>query len=481
MLVVISDLHLTDGTSGETIKAGAFERFAGELSSLATQASVRSDDTCAPVDGVDVLLLGDIIDVIRSSRWLDHQLRPWDDADRIAPVVHDITAATLAQNAESLAYLRKRKGALPVRLNDGATVEVPLRLHFMVGNHDWMYHLPGAAYDASRKLVRDAFGLADGTHGDDGIFLHSVDDIVVGKTRIAADDEGRAGPLRDLMRAHGVVARHGDVFDAFNYDASRGRDASSLGDCMVIELLNRFPHAVAQRLGLPLDDRLILGLREIDNVRPLLMIPTWLLSVLRREEARAQSASAKAPPSVVKDVMAIWGERVDAFLENRFVRSLDKAFWPDLVDGLELALTLSKHNSVLELTSALPNWMQRLLMGTDSYAKQALTEHAIVDGSASFAVYGHTHHAEIVPLSADGGAGADGADSVGGEQLHLNSGTWRCVHERCIKPGAELSFSARHVMTWLTFYADNERKGRRFETWSGQLDVRRRKDGAFMK
>jgi len=28
MLVIISDLHLTDGTSGETIAAGAFQIFA---------------------------------------------------------------------------------------------------------------------------------------------------------------------------------------------------------------------------------------------------------------------------------------------------------------------------------------------------------------------------------------------------------------------------------------------------------------------
>ncbi len=72
MLVVISDLHLTDGSSGETIKVGAFERFAAEPSSLAAQASERPDDVCAPVDGVDVLMLGDVIDVIRSARWLDH-------------------------------------------------------------------------------------------------------------------------------------------------------------------------------------------------------------------------------------------------------------------------------------------------------------------------------------------------------------------------------------------------------------------------
>jgi len=35
MLVIISDLHLTDGTSGETIRAGAFRAFRESLRELA--------------------------------------------------------------------------------------------------------------------------------------------------------------------------------------------------------------------------------------------------------------------------------------------------------------------------------------------------------------------------------------------------------------------------------------------------------------
>ena len=41
MLVIISDLHLTDGTSGETINAGAFRVFRERLSDLAYDASWR--------------------------------------------------------------------------------------------------------------------------------------------------------------------------------------------------------------------------------------------------------------------------------------------------------------------------------------------------------------------------------------------------------------------------------------------------------
>jgi hypothetical protein len=64
MLVIISDLHLTDGTSGETIRPGAFRALRENLRELAYDASWRSDKKYVPVDGIDLVLLGDILDII---------------------------------------------------------------------------------------------------------------------------------------------------------------------------------------------------------------------------------------------------------------------------------------------------------------------------------------------------------------------------------------------------------------------------------
>jgi len=117
----------------------------------------------------------------------------------------------------------------------------------MVGNHDWFYHLPGAAHHATRTDIVDAFGLAKETNG--GPFLHSLDPITVHNRAQAVDYGDSAHWLREKLAEHGALARHGDVFDQFNFDAERGRDASSLGDCMVTELLNRFPFDVAKALN----------------------------------------------------------------------------------------------------------------------------------------------------------------------------------------------------------------------------------------
>src|SRR4051812_21131388 len=81
MLVIISDLHLTDGTSGETIRPGAFRAFRESLRELAYDASWRNEKQYFPVDGIDLVLLGDILDVIRSTSWcaVPPEVRPWGD------------------------------------------------------------------------------------------------------------------------------------------------------------------------------------------------------------------------------------------------------------------------------------------------------------------------------------------------------------------------------------------------------------------
>ncbi len=50
MLVLLSDLHFTDGSSGETIHSGAFRGFVEDLSRMARDAKARD---------LEIVLLGD--------------------------------------------------------------------------------------------------------------------------------------------------------------------------------------------------------------------------------------------------------------------------------------------------------------------------------------------------------------------------------------------------------------------------------------
>lgn len=265
MLVIISDLHLTDGTSGETIRQGAFFLLRERLVSLAYDASWRAPGVYKPIECIDLVLLGDILDVIRSSYWCNAppHVRPWGNPNHpdFIDAVTKINAGILANNQKSLGVLKSLSNLITVPAADqnnrpladkedqskNKRVTVPVKVHYLVGNHDWFYHLPHAAFDPIRASVADAIGLAN----PKGPFPH---------------DPAEYPDLLRIYAAHKVWARHGDIFDGDNFDGDRNK--SSLGDAIVVELLNRFPTTVQQRLGTQLPDKCLDGLNEIDNVRP---------------------------------------------------------------------------------------------------------------------------------------------------------------------------------------------------------------------
>lgn len=443
MIVVISDLHLTDGSSGETINAGAFLHFVRWLRLRAHDACWRADGTFSPIDRCDLVLDGDIFDVIRSDLWLQsdatgHPVRPWSRPDLMAGAVATITRGIIARNREALAHLSDLRGSLTIEGPDGGEpVDIPLHIHYLVGNHDWFYRLPGDAWSAIRRDVVAALGLANDPERP---FPHDLNE--------ASTD------LHERCMRHRAQIRHGDMYDEFNYEAQQGRNASSLGDCIVVELLNRFPFEVQSRLGLDDADPTLRLLKEIDNVRPLLHIPSWLDGVLRQVRDTDLRLS----------VLEIWDERTEEFLELDFVRARDRPWSFDTVDALQIALGISSAMPLQTLARlGGDSKVAAMIAGERSYVGHAMAEPAIRSGAADFVVYGHTHHPETISM--------DSTVRNGGirEQVYFNSGTWRRVHEQCVRDVGARRFTHFHVMTMIGFYVDGERAGRSYETWSGRL------------
>lgn len=451
MLVIISDIHLTDGTSGETIRTGAFRAFRERLRDLAYDASWRPDPNLprgryVPVEELHLVLLGDILDVIRSSKWCDAlaAVRPWGATGdpRFVRTVEEITGDILRVNKESLDVLRSMSvGGLisvppPTPEGDVMTVSrdpksaerrpVKVQIHYLVGNHDWFYHLPGPEYDSIRRTVVEDMGLANPANVP---FPH---------------DPAESAVVSKLYQEHRVFARHGDIYDQLNFESDR--NASSFGDAMVIELLNRFPQTVRQKMGQELSDECKNGLKELDNVRPLEIIPVWIDGLLRRTCTEEQGERIKQT----------WNQMAEDFLGLDFVQSRTPL-------PLRWGLKLSRGFSLSTLSRLVLRLKARFLK-EERFYPNAFREPAFKNQISRFVVYGHTHHHEIVPLQS--------TPVSGGlcNQVYINSGTWRAVHELAqLHPDRE-EFISYHVMTYLAFFKDGERKGRAFESWSGALD-----------
>lgn len=452
MLVIISDLHLTDGTSGTTISERAFKIFRERLREMTYEASWRKDGSYLPIKQIDLLLLGDILDIIRSSKWLDDSVRPWDNSQGATFIekIHNINTEILSKNEPAFEILRglnSNNNSLRITLppvDDTGNVAkigykpeaegripVEVKIHYMVGNHDWFYHLEGEDYNKIRLSVVEAMGLANDPNKP---FAH---------------DPAESELISTVLDTHDVFARHGDIYDPFNYEGNR--DSTSLGDAIVIELLNRFPAEVRRRLGDQLPKECLDGLNEIDNVRPLLLIPVWVDALLDK--------TCNNQPNIAEKVKDIWNNLATEFLKLEFVRSRDKWWNPlDAVDKLEIGLKISNKFSFDNIADIIKWFMKKRKGGGGSYHEFSLDEQAFKD-KKSFIVYGHTHQAEVVPL-----------DSVTGkDQIFINSGTWRAVYEMAKSNTKAPRFVDYKVMTYLAFYKDGERMGRNFEVWSGSL------------
>ena len=160
-----------------------------------------------------------------------------------------------------------------------------------------------------------------------------------------------------------------------------------------------------------------------------------------------------------------WDALADAFLDQPMVRRRDTWRPRDLVDGLQRVLKISRRVPV-GWASSIAQWVCQLRgAGSPSYVNHALAEEDFRNRRARHIVYGHTHHAEAVPLD------ASYADAYVLNQMYFNSGTWRRVfHPTQFAPG-EHEFIASDTLTFLSFFQGDERGGRPYETWTGTLGI----------
>jgi UDP-2,3-diacylglucosamine pyrophosphatase LpxH len=454
MLIIVSDIHLGDGTCGRTISENAFHLFSDRLRELAYNASWRTDGGYRPLKEIDVLMLGDIFDFQHSTLWLEkadgeaQRTRPWSDPNtpEYAQTLQAITRAILANNAGSVRVFKNMTAGKAITLPPAnlsgrptrfALVRQPVKvnLYYMVGNHDWYFHLPGPAFDAVRAEIIQALGLAN----EPGPFPHEVKD---------------SPKLQALLDEYEVHAQHGDLYDRFNYLPEKGRNAASIGDVFAVELLNRFPLEVERQLKNDLPAGFTDSLRMLVNIRPSLAAPLWISSHLRQNNVS---------PQVQKRLKALWNQLAEECLSTPYLRSLNRKNKLDLIDSLNAVVRLTSRFSFKTIDDLVLWARKNFGSAQGSFASHALTEEAFLNRRARFIVYGHTHHHEVVPLDTS----PEGTKA--GSQLYMNSGTWHTYYDLAIHQPREQKFIPYQVLTYLTFYQGDERGGRRFETWSGSF------------
>jgi hypothetical protein len=312
-------------------------------------------------------------------------------------------------------------------------IPIKVRFHYMVGNHDWYYHLIGNAFDQIRQEMIEKMGLSNPASP----FPYEADESPF---------------LTELFERYKVLGRHGDCFDKFNFDREKGRNFATLGDAFTMDVCNRFPVDVYKQYGDQLPHGVIDSLRRITNIRPALAAPLWISGQIKIHAGT---------PALEDDLKKIWDRLADEFLQLDFVRQADKSYRFDVVDAMELIVKLSERASFSTINDIVVWVRDRMWDVENSFAVHALKEPAFINNRAHYIVYGHTHHHEIVPLDAEGGT------SYSKSQIYFNTGTWHSYYDLAIKNPRDQRFVPYEALTYLTFYLDKEHDERRFETWSG--------------
>jgi len=455
LLIIISDLHLVDGTCGVPITTAAFNLFADRIKELAINASWRRDQTYRPIESIDILLLGDILDPLHSTQWFNESpgqpgfVRPWSDPQSLAfaTKIRQITRSILQYNADSIKILRDLSEGRLIRINPAdrqgriaqstrERILIPVQIHYMVGNHDWYYHLPGTIFDNIRREIINQLGLSNPFSP----FPHEASESYL---------------LQKLFEQYKVCARHGDVYDSLNFDPTFGRNGSSLGDAFSIEMVSRIPWEVKRQLGNDLSPEFIQSLRNIVNVRPTLITPLWISGQLKQNNV---------PKSEQEKIKKIWDELAKEFLDLEFVHSLDRHFEFDAVDALKVLLQFSSQVSFKTIDDIVKWIREWFKTGESTFSRNALKEPAFQNQTSQFFVYGHTHHPEIVPLDSYHDARRKPVN-----QMCFNTGTWHTYYDLAVSNPGEEKFIPYQILSYLSFYKDDQRGGRRFEAWTGSL------------
>jgi UDP-2,3-diacylglucosamine pyrophosphatase LpxH len=470
MLVIISDIHFSDGTAGEhNLPYSAFESILlSDIVSLAEDKGAKE---------IKILLLGDIVDLIRSEQWFELNLadRPWGSkglSDIPNPRKNSLTEkqalkilghvddnklkdptqpeslpeyTVLHKNWKTFKLFREFKE----HLNEKTEKDVQVEIIYVPGNHDRLINL----YPSLRSKLQKILG------------------ITVNKTTVEGDPNGEWKYRYDFKdESYGLYARHGHQYDTYNYGIDNdftytGHIQTPIGDVFTTEFAVKIPWQLAQlRKANPkkysqITDDFIEKTKDIDNVRPLSQVLEWIYYKIKKEDSgQIRKALDEAFDKIVKELLEIelvqkwrspkthWDEAI-RIISSRWLKWIPKTLL-DKIDAEDL----------------LPLFLGMIGGRDDIFINAAYQERIWKEKKEiNFILYGHTHSPLQRPL-----------DSVGDrEVLYINTGTWRNRIYKTVELDKAPDFIELKQMTYSIFYRKDEDKRRKkkdtmsFDTWTG--------------
>jgi UDP-2,3-diacylglucosamine pyrophosphatase LpxH len=465
MLIVLSDIHLMDETTGKHNPAfSSFENvFFPHIIALAKSKDVKE---------IKLLLLGDTFDILRSEQWLYDELidRPWGEhglADVVQPRVGSKTEARtlkilgqlpegdfktdeqppsiLFKNWKILEFLRTFK----TRVHAELKAEIPVEIIFVPGNHDRLANVYPRVRDEIAKILNIEL---------------SHDNV---EMRENGDWWFRTFYMNE---AYGIFARHGQQFDMWNYGGGEdysyeGAKQVPIGDVLGTEFATKLAFLLKQmQMDNPfLKDELIEAMKDLGLVRPFTLGMEWLHQRIRTQEnTETREVLNRIFNEVLGDLLRIEFVRrwhtPNTRLDN-VVRAVSRRWLRWIPDQLLKRLDSEDLLPFFANIGAHPADPDR-----DKHLLAAYNERIWRENPAiRFIVYGHTHYPAQRALDGEGGR----------EVFYLNTGSWRENIFKTLGIDAEHDFIKLKALTYTIFYRGDEDLEDKtpgtpsFEVWTG--------------
>ncbi|MGH7627912.1 MAG: hypothetical protein ACREOF_00670, partial [Gemmatimonadales bacterium] len=371
MLVLISDLHISDERTAKNVNPEALKLLFSNIHDTFGRRGAKE---------VHLVLLGDIFDLVRTDYWhrksIPMQHRPWGGTLDPRTAMNVQTRLIEQQFSEILRAILATDLAVELRDQLAAMAgRVPFQVTYVAGNHERvLWNFPGLRRQITAAIPEIAtFARA----------VESTEYGVLARHGHEWDDNCHGWRLlRDVLGG-------GKDVDRF---APEGYEVMAIGEAVTAELMGGLIHH-ARALGAPAP--LVEQLKEVNNLRPTLDVFAWLEWL--------GSAESKAHSRILHQAL---GEALDGLLASDLARLWDR-ITPDLILSGDLVDRLQQAKAVLlgpdfdsfrGRVTALEK-LQRLFPflapDSDQLVQGAGREAVFTEAQASRGiqrvVYGHTH------------------------------------------------------------------------------------------
>lgn len=444
MLIVISDLHLTDCSTASNPHFTAFRLLASEL-----KPSIRAKGARE----IRVLLLGDIFDVVRTSHWHEHvpfARRPWNGPQLDPATGMNPGPGVEQQFGQVLAKVLQQKSsrALVDGIRSlGDEVGLPVSVTYVPGNHDRVLH----NFPTLRQQVAEAFRPAHVTFTH---AFHAPEYRVF--ARHGHEWDGNCHGWKFLTR----VLDRGSGAKRFDPEVYR---VMAIGEVITAELMGGLVYNA--RKELPGDAEFHRLVAEANNVRPQTDSIRWLVWMGNQQSAPRLDACSRAFRTALENL-----------LDTTVAREWDR-LKPDLLVAGDVTDLLGKVLAIVKGRRGLRSFdkiipvleeFEAVLAKVRGHPQDGLYRGAMEElmgddlpPDVEYLMYGHTHTArqDCARAEVDGTA-----------RIYVNTGTFLPLIARA---DDRRSFFRSNRMTFVCFYrSDEDTEGRQgpgptMDVWDG--------------